>query len=84
MPRTSCTAEPNQRQARTADAARRTRLVGRIEAALDAPDRWELLLAALERRFDLDRDLVDHALGSVVEIPPERVALLAQLRGGHR
>jgi len=49
-----------------------------------AADRWALLLVLLERQFDVDRDALDHAVGSIVEIPPERVALFAQLRGGRQ
>jgi len=62
-------------------ADRRARLVARMQDMLDAADRWELLLTALERQFDLDHDALDHAVGAIIEIPPERVALFAQAHG---
>ena len=69
------------RQAVRNIAARRARFVARIEAMPDAPGRWEFLFAVLEQQLDLNRDALDRVIGTILEIPPERVALFAKARG---
>ena len=69
------------RQANRNIAARRARFVVRIEAMPDAPERWEFLFAVLEQQLDLNRDALDRVIGTILEIPPERVALFAKARG---
>jgi hypothetical protein len=62
-------------------ASRRARFVARIEAMPDAPERWELLFAVLEQQLDLNRDALDRGIGTILEIPPERIALFTKARG---
>ena len=69
------------RQAVRNIGARRARFVARIEAMPDAPERWEFLFAVLEQQLDLNRDALDRVIGTILEIPPERVALFTKARG---
>jgi len=69
------------RQATRNIASRRARFVARIDAMPDAPERWEFLFAVLEQQLDLNRDALDRVIGTILEIPPERVALFAKARG---
>jgi len=69
------------RQFPTNRGARRFRLIGRLCDAPDADTRWAILLAHLERKFDIGSEDMDRALGGVIEAPPARIMLYAQVGG---
>jgi hypothetical protein len=57
---------------------RQDRLIRRIEDTPDAPVRWGLIIAQIVQLLD-DAEKVHRLLGSVAEIPPERVQLYAKI-----
>jgi hypothetical protein len=69
------------RQFSTNRRARRFRLVGRLCDAPDADTRWAVLLAHLERKFAIGSEDMDRALGGIIEAPPARIMLYAQIGG---
>ena len=69
------------RQFPTNRGARRFRLIGRLCGAPDADTRWAVLLAHLEKQFDIEPDVMDRALGGIIEAPTARILLYAQVGG---
>lgn len=58
---------------------RRLRFIQRIERTPDAPGRWALFVAQIAGLVDDDQ--LDHLLEGVIETPPERVRLYAEIAG---
>jgi hypothetical protein len=69
------------RQSPTNREGRRLRFIQRIEHAPDAPGRWALFVAQIAQLVD-DEDQLDRLFESVLDAPPERIALFAAIAGG--